>query len=116
MIVKINQNGYLESPYILDATTPVKVSDSIYGELTSCPIAKAWKWNFTTRQFEQVPQKNLSALRTLREIECFPVINRGQGWYRTLTQSQLEELDDWYQAWLDVTETKIIPEKPEWLD
>ena len=116
MIVKINLNGYLESPYIKDAEIPVKVSNNVYAQLLSCPIAKAWKWNFTTREFELVPQENVSALRTLRELECFPIINRGQGWYRMLTQSQLEELDVWYQAWLDVTETRIIPEKPEWLD
>ncbi len=57
----------------------------------------------------------LEELRDRREFECFPIINRGQLWYNTLTTEQIEELNDWYQAWLDVTETKIVPEKPSWL-
>ena len=51
----------------------------------------------------------------MREIECFPIINRGTLWYSKLTVEQMSELDNWYQAWLDVTETKEIPEKPSWL-
>lgn len=55
-------------------------------------------------------------LRFLREQECFPIINRGTLWYERLTTEQKEELNIWYQAWLDVTETKIIPDKPIWLN
>lgn len=54
-------------------------------------------------------------LRDKRETECFSVINRGQLWYETLTPEQKEELKLWYKAWLDVTETKIIPGRPSWL-
>lgn len=57
----------------------------------------------------------LDHLRIRREEECFPSINRGQLWYNTLTAQQYDELQVWYQEWLDVTETKNIPEKPEWL-
>ncbi len=55
------------------------------------------------------------AYRKRREVECFPVINRGQLWYDTLSEEQLSELKTWYQAWLDGTNTQTIPEKPEWL-
>jgi hypothetical protein len=54
-------------------------------------------------------------LRNKRETECFSVINRGQFWYETLTEEQKAELKVWYQDWLDVTETKVVPEKPSWL-
>ena len=54
-------------------------------------------------------------LRYKREDECFSLINRGQLWYDTLTPEQYAELQKWYKDWLDITETKIIPEKPEWL-
>jgi hypothetical protein len=57
----------------------------------------------------------LQALREQRESECFSIINRGQLWYNSLTEEQLTELQVWYMAWLDVTETKIIPTKPSWL-
>lgn len=56
-----------------------------------------------------------SAFRELRERECFPIINRGQPWYDTLTSVQKYELSEWYRAWLDVTETLNIPEKPSWI-
>jgi hypothetical protein len=55
------------------------------------------------------------ALRNTREIECFAVINRGTLWYDTLTDSESEALKTWYTAWLDVTETKVIPERPAFL-
>lgn len=67
----------------------------------------------------------LDTLRARREEECFSYVNRGALWYNTLTTEQQQELNTWYQAWLDVPqvylETKpsdietIIPEKPSWL-
>lgn len=59
--------------------------------------------------------KGIDLLRQKRAEECFSIINRGQLWYNTLTTEQVQELNTWYQAWLDVTETKIIPTKPSWL-
>jgi hypothetical protein len=54
-------------------------------------------------------------LRQRRENECFPVINRGNLWYSTLTDDQRTELTAWYKAWLDCTDTLSAPEKPAWL-
>ena len=54
-------------------------------------------------------------LRRQRNDECFSVINRGALWYEKLTQEEKAELQTWYQAWLDVTETGVTPEIPEWL-
>lgn len=64
---------------------------------------------------EQLEQKQLADLRLKRETECFPIINRGQLWYDTLTAQQTEELNTWYQSWLNVTKTREVPNKPEWL-
>lgn len=61
-------------------------------------------------------ESQLKSLRARREKECFPIINRGQLWYSTLTAEQYRELQVWYQAWLDVTETLVIPERPSWLE
>lgn len=60
-------------------------------------------------------KQKLKELREMRKQICFPYINRGYLWYSKLTDAQREELDIWYQAWLDVTETKVAPEMPEWL-
>lgn len=54
-------------------------------------------------------------LRRRRETECFPVINRGQLWYDTLTTENKNELKEWYLAWLNVTETFTVPKRPDWL-
>lgn len=55
-------------------------------------------------------------LRQRRNRECFPIINRGQPWYDRLTAEQKAELSEWYNAWLDVTETLVVPSEPEWLE
>jgi len=57
----------------------------------------------------------IEGLRARRRVECFPVVNRGQLWYDRQTEGQRVELSAWYQAWLDVTETKETPEKPGFL-
>lgn len=54
-------------------------------------------------------------LRELRKSECFTIVNRGQLWYASLTVMQIQDLTNWYQAWLDVTDTLTVPPKPEWL-
>ena len=55
-------------------------------------------------------------LRLMRYRVCFPVVNRGELWYSKLDDEKMKELDVWYQAWLDVTDTKVVPETPEWLN
>lgn len=57
----------------------------------------------------------IDAIRVRRERECFPVVNRGLPWYELLSQEQAAELKTWYQAWLDATTTRVVPEKPAWL-
>jgi hypothetical protein len=62
-----------------------------------------------------IDEQKLKILRQQREKICFSIINRGELWYSRLTEEQKNELNIWYDAWLDVTETQIIPETPEWL-
>lgn len=57
----------------------------------------------------------IEKIRVRRENECFKICDRSIFWYESLTQSQLEELKNWRNAWLDATTTLVIPEKPEWL-
>ena len=60
--------------------------------------------------------QELKNLRRQREAECFSVVNRGYLWYSRLSEQQLSELESWYNAWLDVTETLVPPQRPSWLD
>ena len=55
-------------------------------------------------------------IRKRRDKECFPIINRSVIWHRRLTQEQRNELETWYQMWLDAPETGIIPVIPAWIN
>ena len=78
-----------------------------------------WKYDFVKEDIENqiIYMRTLDngGLRRLRQAECFSIINRGQPWYNKLTAEQKSELDIWYDNWLNVTETKVIPERPSWL-
>ncbi len=71
--------------------------------------------SFTPSQLREIEAQEILNLRAQRESECFPIVNRGHLWYERLTLEQIAELEIWYQAWLDVTATKIVPTKPSWL-
>ena len=63
----------------------------------------------------QMTENEKNSLRNRRSKECFEVINRGKLWYARLTNEQLRELDDWYNQWLQVTDTMTVPQKPYWI-
>jgi hypothetical protein len=60
-------------------------------------------------------ERQKDKLRNMRETQCFSIVNRGAAWYNTLTDKQAAELTTWYRAWLDVTDTLLIPERPDWI-
>lgn len=113
--VYINNLGYLQGPSVRDANRAIEVSDDIAETLSYWPSGKLWKYNDQTKSFELTVSFNEEELRLTRQLECFSVINRGKLWYDSLTETQLRELREWYQAWLDVTETSEIPVRPQWL-
>jgi len=59
-------------------------------------------------------QKNI--LRRLRKNRVFPIINRSQIWFNSLTEEQKEDLQTWYKEWLDAPKNLKIPDRPSWLD
>lgn len=61
-------------------------------------------------------QKELAEIRQRRELECFPIINRGMLWYSKLTDEQKTELAAWYEAWLDAPQTRTAPSPLSWVD
>lgn len=73
--------------------------------------------NFDSEEDNKIETENSKqALRQRRQTECFSYVNRGQLWYATLSVKQLAELTLWYKAWLNVTETMSVPERPAWLE
>ena len=63
----------------------------------------------------QTEEQIKANIRANREEKCFPIINRGQLWYDTLTEQQHNELAVWYRAWLDATETMVEPNDLDWI-
>jgi len=95
------------------------VGEDDYEKTLGAKTHFAWRvvdGELTEERYEETPaEETLENLRNLREEICFPVINRGQMWHDSLTAEQRQELQDWYKAWLDVTETMEEPLAPEWL-
>jgi hypothetical protein len=63
---------------------------------------------------DTVPESKKQYFRERRQIECFNIADRA-AWYDGLTAEQKQEVQAWRKAWLDVTETMIIPTKPSWI-
>ena len=114
--VSVNSLGYLAGPSVRDATITIEVSDELAEQLSHWPATSLWQYNWEIGTFNLVQTPYKSDLRFAREVECFSIINRGQGWYLLLSEEQKTELTEWYKAWLDVTETNIIPKKPNWIN
>lgn len=115
--IMINGDGYVGSSFIKDATNVIEIDDKIYSIIKTCEYGYVWKYDFNNKQFEKILLNDNKILRNLREIECFSILdNRSKLWYDNLSEEQLSELKEWYKAWLNVTETKVIPEKPSWLN
>jgi hypothetical protein len=70
--------------------------------------------NFSTDSPELIKMKR--ELRKRREKECFPIVNRGKLWYNKLSLEQFSELLSWYEKWLDVTDTLVVPEMLPWVN
>jgi hypothetical protein len=65
---------------------------------------------------ERSVEETKEIIRRLRTNRVFPIINRSNFWFNSLTQSQKDELQVWYQEWLNATKTLKIPKRPEWLE
>lgn len=111
----INEEGFIESPYIHDASIEKEVDDELYERLMTCTIGMNWR--FVDDDFIMVDILDEKTIRERRQIECFNLVdNRSQLWWNHLSDEQKSELDKWYESWLIAPETKTIPEKPKWLE
>ena len=123
MRVILNEQGYVHEYAIvgnfgvpsLVVRDPEDIEDFEKNYQSYCLSADMQLVKNNDKQAEVENELVLTELRSQREKVCFPYINRGYLWYSKLTDAQKEELSSWYQAWLDVTETKIVPETPAWL-
>lgn len=121
MKILIDENKYLTCVCIdaeLDGGIEVETPEDVD---TFLDMFEAYKYENGSLVLDDVKLKVLNDerladnLRFQRAKICFPYINRGALWYESLTNEQKEELRAWYGAWLDVTDTKVVPEMPAWL-
>lgn len=121
MKVLLNEQGYVESyaleGELVDALETAEPNDLSHLEkhFTSYRMRDGTLVFDEGKDAQAQSEAAKAEYRRRRELECFPIINRGQLWYDTLSEGQLSELKNWYQAWLNGTNTQTIPEKPEWL-
>lgn len=115
MKIHINSEGYLESPYTQDATIEMEIMDQeTIDKLSSFPFY--YNWQYKDGKWNLVCINENAWLRLKRQRKCFDVLdNKSQMWYQMLTDEQTAELKEWYQAWLNVTDTKVMPETPSWI-
>lgn len=113
--VKINEQGFVESPYINDASIEKEVDDETYEMVMTCRIGMNWR--HINGGFKMVDVLDEETIRERRQIECFNFIdNRSQLWWDHLSEEKKKEVNRWYEAWLAAPETKAIPDKPSWID
>lgn len=120
MKVQLDNDGYIKNFVICGENPDCTVEAELHAGLTfeNCSAYRYVNGELVLdavryAQMQDVRDKN--SLRILREKECFAVVNRGELWYETLTDTQRAELQAWYRAWLDVTDTMQIPDKPGWV-
>ena len=107
-ITKEHEDGTPYKTYIIDKSSipqGVKMEDCKYidGQLVLCQ--------------ELVNERELSNLRSERAQELSKYDKFQLPYLQSnMSEKQLQEYDTWRQAWLDVTETRIKPKKPDWFD
>lgn len=123
MKILLNENGYVSSyATIGDILDSIEVDENLIDIQDFEENFESYYYENGTliksyiREEELVIERQKDELRIQRQRECFSIINRGQLWYNSLTEEQLNELNIWYKEWLNVTDTFIIPTKPSWLE
>lgn len=116
-IILINSQGIVYTPYMMDEVRPVEVEDNIINLVKNTPDGKVWHYDVDTKTATLIDDLSIDGIRRARTKQCFEIIdNRSPLWFSHLSEEQQLELNNWYDAWLKATETKIIPKKPTWLE
>ena len=114
------QYSYVTNDNIMPGAMRIEVADDFdtinfnenyqsYQYINEQLILNTYKLNFLQKQ------KSQDIIRDRRVYECFNIIDRSPLWYASLTEQQMIELQQWYEAWLDAPKTGIIPSMPYWL-
>lgn len=117
--------------------TPQEFADQIGGQLVTVSgtynprditidcftVSSTGVYKFSASLYNEiVNSKKLDYIRRKRAFECFRIVNRGPVWYNTLTESQKQDIQNWYDAWLALPNREDLnidspqyPTPPSWL-
>lgn len=128
MQIAIDENKYIIS--WVDGGTIEPAAGLTIVDVTSVPgnfITEWTHYQYINGQFifteGFISEADKEALRARRQKECFDIISHGSFIIKLLENvadipsftQRLNEFQQWYQGWLDVTETNIIPQYPTWI-
>lgn len=121
MKVNLDENGYVREWALVGDNGGIDVPDpedlqGFMSRFEGYRLVDGKLLKDTAKDEEAQLERKKAQLRQRRKTECYAYINRGQLWYGLLTVKQLAELASWYNAWRNVTETLIVPERPSWLE
>jgi hypothetical protein len=123
---KISSYSFTENDGMLSADITEEEYQLLEKHLGNCAVRETENGiELYYAELSQEEQNRLTAIRQKalpyeirerRKAECFPYINRGELWYKNLSEEQKTELETWYQSWLNAPQTLTVPDKPEWLE
>ena len=99
------ENGYAKTFY---RNLDENIAEKLMSTIASNQELK--QTELTTLPPNELPP--LSEEDVLQELRML----RGALWYEKLSAEEFLQLREWYQKWLDVTTSKVIPDKPAWLN
>lgn len=113
MIVPLTVNNLVCSADLPKLERVVNVSRELGEKVACCPLYFAWRYIEADDDFALIPLLDDNTLRNRRQTECFDRIdNKSVLWWNSLSDEDEAEVKQWYNDWLNVTSTKVIPELP----
>lgn len=73
--IYINEQNFVASPYVRDASIPVEVSDEQYGLVSRVKSCHRWHYYPETGEVIEEPIMTPEMLRGRRNLECFKIID-----------------------------------------
>ena len=123
LLLKLDNNKIIIEYYILeyDYTEPLQDDEVYLEDVNDLIILKIQSGltKYIDSEFDYTNNnENIykQALKDYRQTHVFDIINRGNVWFNTLTIAQKAQLNTWYQSWLNVDTTLVVPETPTFLE
>ena len=117
MIIPLTADNFVCNAEFQKMEKVINVSNELGARISCCPLYHVWQYIEAEDTFKLIPLMDNTTLRERRKVECFNIIdNKSILWWNSLSKEDETEVKQWYSAWLNVTNTKVIPELPKILN